>query len=250
MQVLELELLSVSYDRRQVLHEVTQRFLPGQVSVLIGPNGSGKSTLLKACAGLLKAQGEVRVCGERLGTLSSRRRSQLLSYLPQSRSVPDIPARALVLHGRFPYLGYPRRYSAEDFAAAERAMDETGVLELAERPLPSLSGGERQRVYLAMLLAQQTPVVLLYEPTTFLDIRHQLETLALARKLADTGKTVLLVLHDLNLALETADSLVLLSDGTVAAQGSAEQLLSGGALERVFGVSVQPGSAACRFALP
>lgn len=235
--MIELCGLCAGYGERVVLHDVSVTFPSGQVSVLIGPNGCGKSTLLKAADGLLApTRGGVQVDGTALSDLSRKELAQRVAYLPQSRAVSNLTVRQLVLHGRFPYLGYPRRYRPEDHEAAHQAMERVGVTHLAGCSLPQLSGGERQRAYLAMALAQQTEHILLDEPTTFLDVRHQLELPRLLDVLRQEGKTVVLVLHDLNLALRCAQQVVLMEGGRVLAAGTPEQVLSQGAVQRVFGV--------------
>ena len=146
--------------------------------------------------------------------------------------------RQLVLHGRFPYLSYPRRYRPQDMAVAEDAMRRMDVLDLADMPLQQLSGGQRQKVYIAMALAQDTPVMLLDEPTTFLDVAHQLQLLRLARTLAEGGKHVLMVIHDLPHALRMADRVALMRQGEIVFQGTPEQAYASGLLEEVFGVRI------------
>ena len=169
---------------------------------------------------------------------SSRAFARQAALLPQSRPVPEITVEALVLHGRFPYLGYPRRYGPADRAAARSAMERSGVLELADRNVARLSGGQRQKVYLAMALAQDTPVLLLDEPTTFLDIGCQLELARLMRETAAEGKAVVMVLHDLNLALGCAHRVAVMEEGRLRAWGTPAEIYAGGALEEVFGVRV------------
>ena len=184
--MLEARNLSAGYPGRAVLAGVSLAARPGRVLALLGPNGCGKSTLLRTMAGLLPPLGgEVLLDGRR--DYSPRQAAQRVAYLPQSRTAPNITVRRLVLHGRFPYLSYPRRYGREDYAAVDRALAAADALDLADRPLPELSGGQRQKAYLAMALAQETEAILMDEPTTFLDIRHQLEVLALLRQAADQG---------------------------------------------------------------
>ena len=166
----------------------------------------------------------------------SREAARRLAYLPQSRAVPSITARRMVLHGRFPYLSYPRRYRREDYEAVDRALRLADALELADRPLPELSGGQRQKVYLAMALAQETEAILMDEPTTYLDIRHQLETLRLVRRLAEEGRAVALVLHDLCLALTTADDVAVLGEGKLLALNGPEEIYRSRVLDRMMGV--------------
>lgn len=235
--MIELKNVSTGYARRDVLKDVSLTIQPGKVLALLGPNGCGKSTLLRTIPGLLPALGgEILLDGVPLGNLTSRQIARSIAFLPQSRSVPSITARRMVLHGRFPYLSYPRRYRREDYAAVDRALKQADAMDLADRPLPELSGGQRQKVYLAMALAQETAAVLMDEPTTYLDVRHQLETLALTRRLAAEGRAVVLVLHDLCLALETADEIAVLSEGRLLKSGTPEEVYQSGVLERVMGV--------------
>ena len=238
--MIELHDLTVGYGERTVLRDVSLDFPPGQVTVLLGPNGCGKSTLMKTALGLLPRQGgEVLYDGVDLERLTTRQVARKAAYLPQSREVPSITARRMVLHGRFPYLGYPRRYRAEDYEAAAKALEWAGAGDLADRPVRELSGGQRQKVYLAMALAQDTGAVLMDEPTTYLDVRHQLEVMEAARKLASQGKTVVLVLHDLCLAMRFADEIAVLSGGGVQQRGTPEEVYQSGVLDRVFGVALR-----------
>ena len=231
--------LSGGYPGLPVLRDVSFTARPGEITVILGPNGCGKSTLLKTLCGILPpTEGQVRFHGEDLLALPRGLLSRRVSYLAQSRQVPDITVRRLVLHGRFPYLDYPRRYRKQDHEAAHRAMEQMGLAHLAGTPLSRLSGGQRQTAYIAMALAQDTPIVLLDEPTTYLDVAHQLRTMAHARFLARSGKTVILVLHDLALALQFADRVLVLSRGQPAADGTPEEVFSSGCLDEVFGVNV------------
>ncbi|WP_297998198.1 ABC transporter ATP-binding protein [uncultured Oscillibacter sp.] len=233
--MLEARNLSAGYPGRAVLAGVSLAARPGRVLALLGPNGCGKSTLLRTMAGLLPPLGgEVLLDGRR--DYSPRQAAQRVAYLPQSRTAPNITVRRLVLHGRFPYLSYPRRYGREDYEAVDRALAAADALDLADRPLPELSGGQRQKAYLAMALAQETEAILMDEPTTFLDIRHQLEVLALVRRLAEEGRGVVLVLHDLCLALTAADDVAVLGEGRLLALGGPEAVYQSKVLERVMGV--------------
>ena len=237
--MLELKKLSAGYPGRDVLRDVDLNFTPGRVTVLLGPNGCGKSTLLRAACGLLPVSGgEALLDGTPLTDYRPQQIAQKIAYLPQSRSVPNITARRMVLHGRFPYLSYPRRYRREDYAAADRALEQVDALEIADRSVAELSGGQRQKVYLAMALAQDTETILMDEPTTYLDIRHQMEVMALARTLAQQGKAVVLVLHDLCLAMEIADEIVVLWDGRLQQAGTPEEVFASGVLNRVMGIAL------------
>lgn len=237
--MLELRNLSAGYPGRDVLRKIDLKFTPGRVTVLLGPNGCGKSTLLRAACGLLPTSGgEVLLDGLPLAEYRPQQAARRVAYLPQSRSVPNITARRMVLHGRFPYLSYPRRYRQEDYKAADRALEQVDALEAANRSVAELSGGQRQKVYLAMALAQDTETILMDEPTTYLDIRHQMEVMALARTLAQQGKAVVLVLHDLCLAMETADEVAVLWEGELQQVGTPEEIFESGVLNRVMGIAL------------
>lgn len=235
--MIELRGLAAGYHRSPVVQDIDLAFRPGEVLVLAGPNGSGKSTLLRAVLGLAPClAGEVLLDGAPLSRLSPRQVARQVSFLSQSRPVPNITARRMVLHGRFPHLSCPRHYRAEDHRIVAEALAAADAADLADRPLPELSGGQRQKVYLAMAIAQQTPTVLMDEPTTFLDIAHQLGVMELARRLARSGKAVVLVLHDLPLALAGADRLAVLDAGRLVGAGAPEAVYESGVLERVFGI--------------
>ena len=237
--MLKITDLTAGYGGKPVLRNLNLTMQPGQVNILIGPNGCGKSTLLKTIAGLLPYGGAMQLDGAELSSLDHRTRAQKIAYLPQNRPLPDITAERLVLHGRFPYLGYPRKYRKEDHEAAQAALVQMGIADLAQTNVADLSGGTRQKVYIAMALAQNTPVILLDEPTTFLDISHQMQMMETVRSLADQGKTVLMILHDLPMAMQNADRLLLLQEGNLVSSGSPEELFASGQLNRVFGVQMQ-----------
>ena len=238
--MIQLRDLSAGYGGRDVVCGVTLDFPPGRVLALLGPNGCGKSTLLRAALGLLpRSGGQVLLDGAPLESLSPRRRALMAAYLPQSRPTPNITAYKMVLHGRFPHLSYPRRCRGEDYEAADRALRWADAADVAPRPMGELSGGQRQKVYLAMALAQQAPTLLMDEPTTFLDVGHQLEVMAAARRLAQEGRAVVMAVHDLPLAMRGADDIALLDGGRLAAWGTAEEVYASGALDRAFGVALR-----------
>ena len=204
--MIELFGLRAGYPGKTILHDLSLTFPSGELTVIAGPNGCGKSTLLKTICGILPpTAGEVRLDGVPFPALPHPARQ--IAYLPQHRPTPDITALRLVLHGRFPYLSFPRRYGKRDMELARAALERMGLSGAADTPVAALSGGMRQKVYLAMILAQDTPLVLLDEPTTYLDPAHQLQTMAHARALCADGKTVVMVLHDLPLALRRAGGL-------------------------------------------
>lgn len=238
--MIEIKKLSVGYNGQAVFRDVSLDFVPGEVLVLAGPNGCGKSTLLKAVAGIEPVMaGEICFDGVPMRKLSPRETARKVAYMPQERGVPSISVRRMVLHGRFPYLSYPRHYRDEDYGIVDEALERADALELAQRPVPELSGGQRQRAYLAMALAQETQTVMMDEPTAFLDIGHQLRVMDTASALAAEGRAVVIVLHDLCLAMKRAGRLAILSDGALAALGAPEEIFSSGVVDRVFGVRLR-----------
>lgn len=235
--MIELRNLSAGYGREPVLRGVSMSLTPGKVLALLGPNGCGKSTLLKTILGLQpKLGGEILADGTPADEITPRQLAQKVTYLAQSRNTPNISARRMVLHGRFPYLSYPRRYRREDYEMVEKALQWADAAAFADRSMEELSGGQRQKVYLAMALAQDTQTILMDEPTTFLDVAHQLEVMAIARRLAKEGKAVLLVLHDLCLALRWADEAAVLAGGGLLFRGTTEEAFESGVLDQTFGV--------------
>lgn len=226
--MVKLNEITAGYGEKTVLHGVSITFQPGTVTAVIGPNGCGKSTLLKAAAGLLPVTGGKITAPEP--------RAKHVAYAPQSRPVPEMTAGQLVLHGRFPWLGWPRRYRPEDEAAAKAAMERLGVADLADVPLAELSGGTRQKCYLAMALAQGADTLLLDEPTSFLDIGCQLQLMALCRELAAEGRAVAVVLHDLPLALGYADRIAVMESGRLLTLDTPRAVWASGLLDRVFGI--------------
>ena len=235
--MIELKNLSAGYGRKAVVRDVSMALEPGKVTALLGPNGCGKSTLLKTVLGLQpRLGGEVLVDGEAMERFTPRQLAQKVTYLAQSRSTPNITARRMALHGRFPYLSYPRRYRAEDYEMVEKALRWAGAEDFAHRSMEELSGGQRQKVYLAMALAQDTRTILMDEPTTFLDVACQLEVMAIARRLAGEGRAVLMVLHDLCLALRWADEAAVLAGGGMVFRGTPESAFETGVLDRAFGI--------------
>lgn len=238
--MLRIEEVCTGYEGRKVLHGITAQIKAGRITVLAGPNGCGKTTLLKTVTGIVrKTSGEIWIDGKRIEEYSTQTLAQKIAYLPQKRNIPDITVRQMVLHGRFPYLNYPRRYRMADWEAADQALGQVGMEAYAEQNLKQLSGGMQQKVFIAMALAQDTPVILMDEPTSFLDIAYQLRLMDTARELAAHGKTVVLVLHDLAMALRMADQMLVLQEGRICANGTPEAVYESGVLREVFGVQVK-----------
>ena len=232
--------LSAGYGEKTVLQDLTFSIEPGSVTTLVGPNGCGKTTLLRALTGQLsQTAGEISICGKEIAAYSRKELARTVALLPQTRNTPDLTVEALVEHGRYPHLGFSRRLSEKDRQIVSRAMDQTDVAHLARLPLGELSGGQQQRAYIAMALAQDAQIIALDEPTAHLDLQHQFELLELVRRLQAAGKTVVLVLHDLDHALRYSDRLVLLQQGRLVQWGTPRALLDSGALEQVFQVRIR-----------
>jgi iron complex transport system ATP-binding protein len=238
---LRAEDLTLAYDQRVVAERLGVEIPDGSFTVIVGPNACGKSTLLRALARLLKPkEGTVYLDGDPILSLHGKQVARRLGLLPQSPITPDgITVADLVARGRYPYQGLLKQWSRDDEAAVWDAMDAVGVTDLADRVVDELSGGQRQRVWLALVLAQQTPIMLLDEPTTFLDIAHQIEVLDLCSRLHEEGRTMVAVLHDLNHACRYATHLVAMRGGEVIAQGRPEDVVTAELVERVFGLPCQ-----------
>ena len=238
--MLELKNLSVGYDGRYVIRNVNLTFEPGMIYTIVGKNGSGKSTLLKSCSGLLTPKvGSVLLDGKELSKHSSSQRAQKVSYLSQSTSIPNITVERLMAHARFPHLSYPKKLRQEDVSIIYTALGEMKAACFVHSSLRELSGGERQRVYLAMQLAQNTDILLLDEPTTYLDIEYQLSLMELLQKLKAQGKTIIMVLHDLQQTLKYSDRIIAIDAGKEIYTGTPEEILKNGILRKVFHVNVQ-----------
>jgi iron complex transport system ATP-binding protein len=239
---LRAEALTVGYDGADVLERLDLEIPGERITALVGANGCGKSTLLRALARLIRPRaGSVLLDGREIGELGSREVARRLGLLPQSPAAPDLlTVEDLVARGRYPHQGLFRQWSEHDEAAVEEALDATTMGDLRARPLDELSGGQRQRAWIAMTLAQQTGLLLLDEPTTFLDLAHQVEVLDLLDRLvAERGRTVVMVLHDINQACRYADHLVALRDGRVAAAGPPADIVDRAFLRAVFGLEAE-----------
>ncbi len=230
--------VTLAYDRRVVSQELTVEIPDRSFTVIVGPNACGKSTLLRALSRLLTPMsGAVVLDGKSIASYRAKEAARVVGLLPQSSTAPDgITVADLVARGRYPHQGLIRQWSAQDAAAVAEAMRATNVTDLQDRHVDELSGGQRQRVWAAMALAQETPILLLDEPTTFLDISHQIDLLNLFADLHDAGNTLIAVLHDLNHAARYATHLIAMKDGEVVAQGPPGEVVTAELVREVFGL--------------
>jgi len=234
--------LRLGYGDAVVIDDLDLDVLDGTVTAVIGPNGCGKSTLLRALARLLPARhGHVLLDGRRIDRYPTREVAKVLGVLPQTPVAPDgLTVADLVARGRHPHQAWYRQWSGDDEAAVAEALDWTGMSEFAERTVDTLSGGQRQRVWISMALAQGTEILLLDEPTTFLDLAHQVDVLDLVERLhREMRRTVVMVLHDLNLAARYAGRLIAMRDGRIVADGPPEEVLTAELLRTVFDLEAQ-----------
>lgn len=231
--------LTLGYDKKIVARELSVSIPQGKLTVIIGPNACGKSTLLRTLSRLMPPQsGTVFLDGKLIGDYGTRDVAKRLGLLPQSSTAPgDISVADLVARGRYPHQSLFSRWTAQDTLAVNDAMHATGVFELAESTVNSLSGGQRQRVWIAMVLAQQTPLLLLDEPTAWLDIAHQIDLMELMCRLnQENGRTLVVVLHDLNQACRYAGHLIAMRDGKILAEGAPADIVTPALIEQVFGL--------------
>lgn len=238
--MLNLKKVTGGYHGVPVVRDISMQFMPGALNIIIGPNGCGKSTIMRIAAGQLPPQsGEVHLDGEAFSMIKRQDLARRIAYLPQSQNIPDIAVQNLVMHGRFPHLSYPRRYRKEDIAITKQVLEQLGIANLAEKQMNTLSGGERQKAYIAMLLAQNGDIIFMDEPTAYLDISHQLEIMEILNSLKERGKTLVVILHDLNLAMRYADRVFLMNAGDLIYDGSIDGLFNCGLLDDVFTVKTQ-----------
>ena len=236
--IIKAQNISVSINDKEIVHGISLDIPEGKVTAIIGPNGCGKSTTLKALSRILPYKGSVTFKGQEMSTLSQREFAKCLAILTQSPQAPsDLTVNDLVEMGRFPHRGFLGRAGKDDKEHVEWALEQTGVKEMRYRLLNTLSGGERQRAWIAMALAQRPEVLLLDEPTTYLDICHQLEIMQLITRLnQELGLTVVMVVHDLNHAIMYADHVVVVKAGQLVTSGAPREIITADLLADVFKV--------------
>lgn len=242
MSKLRTEKVDLGYDEVTVVRDLTVEVPTGRITSVVGPNGCGKSTLLRSLARLMKPKGgAIYLDGDAIFRLPTREVAKKLGILPQTPTAPEgLTVRELAAQGRYPHQSWLRQWSKEDERAVARALSTTGVEEFADRPLDTLSGGQRQRAWISMALAQETETLLLDEPTTFLDMAHQLEVLQLLDRLnREEERTILMVLHDLNNASRFSHHMIALSQGRVFAAGPPRRVVTAEVLREVFSVEAE-----------
>ncbi|MBN8253060.1 ABC transporter ATP-binding protein [Priestia flexa] len=242
MHSLETKSLSLSYGETMIINELDLKIPKGEITVFIGSNGCGKSTLLRSLARLLKPQtGSVLLEGSKISSLPTKEIAKQLAILPQGPVAPEgLTVLQLVKQGRYPYQNWFRQWSKEDEEKVQKALESTGLSDLADRQVDSLSGGQRQRAWIAMTLAQDTDIILLDEPTTYLDMTHQIEILDLLFELNEKEqRTIVMVLHDLNLACRYAHHIVALQDKQIYAQGKPEEVITCQLVRNVFNMNCE-----------
>lgn len=236
--------LALGYPQKEIVKSLNISFLEKQMTVIIGPNGCGKSTLLKGLGRILdRNAGEIVLNQKNISELSSKEIAQQLAFLPQGASFPeDVTVKEIVAIGRYPYQGLFQKKKLEDEQIINEVLVQTGLCEQADTNVQYLSGGQKQRVWIAMALAQKTPIILLDEPTTYLDMGHQLEVLNLLQRLKrEIDLTVVMVLHDLNLAARFADYMVAMKDGEIHYQGTPHDVMTAPVLQKLFGITAIMG---------
>lgn len=237
--MISLSNVSFAYSGGFGLKDVSLTLNGGEFISIVGPNGAGKSTLLKLAAGQVSPrEGSVEICEQSIMVLKPRDIAKKIAYLSQTGLNSDLPVEEVVLHGRFPHTSFPHRYGKKDREMAKAAMEKTGLLPFAQRPLSSLSGGEKQKAMIAMALCQNSKFLLMDEPTAFLDPSHRIALMEELARLADDGQGILCVLHDLPLALRFSHRIAVMRDGAIVSLDTPEKTLKSGILEKVFGIEL------------
>lgn len=237
--MLKLEHITAGYGKKMIIKNISLEFFPGQIYTIVGKNGCGKSTLLKTCADMLSpSSGKIVLQNRPMTDYQPLERAREISYLSQHRNTPNITVERLLMHGRHPHMSHLKQMRQVDWDKLEQVLEQMDIRAFRHHSLSALSGGERQRVYLAMLLAQDAPIMLLDEPTTYMDIAYQLSFLEMMKQLKTQGKTIIMVLHDLNQALQVSDQMIVMDDGSIIAQGIPGKIISSDTLQQVFHIGI------------
>lgn len=235
--MIELKSITAGYNKVEIIKNINLIFDKGSITSIIGKNGCGKTTLLRTASNFLKPfRGKITIGEKDITEIPSKELAKSISFLPQLRAVPNITVYNLVMYGRYPYLGFSRIPQAEDNEIVKSAIDTMGLHKYADKNTAELSGGQLQKVYLAMVLAQDTNIIFLDEPTTYLDINHQLEILEIIQKLREMGKTIVMVLHDLSNALSYSDKVCLMENGEVIIYDTPQAVFDSKEIDKIFKV--------------
>lgn len=237
--MIELKNVSVSYENKDIIKNLSTVFSDREFICIIGKNGSGKSTLLKAIDGIHSYSGNILLDNVEVKELSRNERAKKLAYLPQVRQIPDIDVQTLIAHGRFPHLGFSKTLSKGDKDKVLYAAELTAVQNILHRHVAELSGGERQRVYLAMVIAQDAETILLDEPSTYMDINHQIEIMEILSELNRKGKNIVMVAHDLPQAFTYGNKIQILHEGNIIEADKPHHLCSSTKIKSIFGVTLE-----------
>ena len=248
--MLKVTNLSAGYGKNTVISEVSFSVSKGSFVSIIGKNGSGKSTLIKSIAGLInKSDSTVFIDGTDIKTLKRNDFAKKVSLLSQIRNLPDMTVEQLVLHGRFPYVSNYGRYSKTDKEIAENMILKMGLSDFKERPLKTLSGGQIQKAYIALALTQSTDYILFDEPTTFLDISHQISFMNILKNLTENGKGILAVMHDLPLAFNFSDYIMVMDEGRIVSFDTPENTMKSDIVSKLFGIDIKRNEEGVYFSL-
>lgn len=236
--MIKLNNVTAGYNKVEIIKNITIGFEEGTITSIVGKNGCGKTTLLKTASNLLiPFRGNVTISCKDISNIPNKELAKKFSFLPQLRTVPNITVYNLIMHGRYPYLGFPRTPQKQDKEIVREAIEDMGLNKYIDKNIQELSGGQRQKVYIAMVLAQNTDIIFLDEPTTYLDINHQLEILEILIKLKQMGKTIVMVLHDLGNALTYSDKICLMENGAVAIYDTPQAVFESKAIDKIFKIN-------------
>ncbi len=236
--MIKLNNVTTGYNKVEIIKNINIGFEEGTITSIVGKNGCGKTTLLKTASNLLAPfRGSVTIGLKDISNISSKELAKKVSFLPQLRTIPNITVFNLVMHGRYPYLGFSRTPQKQDKDIVREAIENMGLNKYSDKNIQELSGGQRQKVYIAMVLAQNTDIIFLDEPTTYLDINHQLEILEILKKLKQMGKTIVMVLHDLGNALSYSDKICLMENGEVAIYETPQAVFESKAIDKIFKIN-------------
>lgn len=238
--MIKIENLCGGYKNRQIVNSLSTEFDRGRLTAVIGPNGSGKTTLLKMLVGILPTvSGRITIDDADASDFNTRDRAKAVAYLSQGGKIPEMTVGELVLHGRFAHTKFPHIYSEKDREFAVSSMEKLGILHLENSQVSTLSGGVRQKVYIAMALCGDSPYILLDEPTTYLDVSYQKQLMKLLKSLATEGRGIVTVVHDIPLAMEYADEILIINDGRAVKKDTPEQIYLSGVINDVFNATMK-----------